>query len=166
MGLKVTGLEEYVRSLERLSQNATEAEKRSVYKGAEAVADAMKAGLKTLPTEEGAIAGLPPYGTAANPINTISRRQKADLIDGLGVASIEENGNSVDTHVGFDGYGSIRTKRHPAGLPNVLLARAITSGSSFRVKNPIIRTSVNRARAKAKEAMRKELEKAIEKEMK
>lgn len=166
MGLKITGLEEYVRSLERVGDNAEEAEKRAVYKGAKIVADAIKAGLKTIPTAEGSIPGLPPYGTAANPINTISRQQKADLINGFGVAKIADKGNSVDTHVGFDGYGSVKTKKHPGGLPNVLLARAITSGSSFRIKNPIIRTSVNKARAKAREAMKKELEREIEKEMK
>ena len=113
MGLKITGLEEYVRSLERVSDNAEEAEKRAVYKGAKIVADTIKAGLKTIPTAEGSIPGLPPYGTAANPINTISRQQKADLINGFGVAKIADKGNSVDTHVGFDGYGSIKTKKHP-----------------------------------------------------
>ena len=58
------------------------------------------------------------------------------------------------------------TKKHPGGIPNALLARAITSGTSFRVKNPIIRTSVNKAKKKSIAAMQKEIEKGIGKEMK
>lgn len=166
MGMKIYGLEDYTRALERTSKNADETMKRGIYKAAGIVADDIKAGLKTIPTAEGDVPGLPPYGTSQKPIGTISKIQKSDLIEGLGIAHIEDKGSSVDTHVGFDGYGSVKTKKHPGGLPNVLLARAITSGSSFRTKNPIIRTSINKARPKALRAMKEEIEREIEKEMK
>ena len=163
---KIYALEPYIRSLERLSKDSTTIMKRSVFNGAKIVADTVKDGLKSIPTGEGLIPGLPPYGSRKKPIKVISKRQKEDLINGLGIARFDDEGDEINTHIGFDGYGSVPTKKHPGGIPNALLARAITSGTSFRVKNPIIRTSVNKAKKKSIAAMQKEIEKGIGTEMK
>lgn len=162
--ITVKGVDEYAEKLKRLSKNSDIIMKKSVYNGADIVADAMKKGLESIPVEEGEIPGLPPYGTAEKKVYGLSRRQKADLIQGFGISKFENTNGYINVKIGFDGYGSVKTKRHPNGMPNVMLARAITSGSSFRKKNPILRKKVTESKEKAIEKMSDTIDEELRKE--
>lgn len=162
--MQVKGMDSYVQDIQRLYKDSDIILKKSIYKSAGFVADNMKAAVNSLPVQEGAN-GLPEYGTEDEPLHGISRRQKADLLDGFGISTFETQNGYLNVKIGFDGYGSVPTKRYPQGLPNVLLARAVTTGTTFRKKNPAIRNAVTKSRKQAVEIMNRELEKNIRKEM-
>lgn len=154
--IAVKGLEEYALMLSKLGSASEAITKEAVYAGAAVVADAIKEALKDLPVEDG-------FGTDKDPINGITKKQKADLIDGFGLTPIEDKDGYVQTKAGFDGYGSVPTKKYPKGVPNQLIARSVESGTSFRKKNPFIRRTVNKVRGQAQDAMAKEIDSILEK---
>lgn len=159
------GIDEYAKRLSKLGSESEEIIKRAVYKGAAIVADEIKAGINSIPIQEGNN-GLPPMGTEENKLYGISRKQKGDLMDGFGLAPMKNENGYIQTKAGVDGYGSIPTKKYPNGVPNVMLMRSIESGTSFRDKHPVFRQATNRARGKAEQAMAEELDKQLEKIMK
>ena len=164
--LQVKGLDEYVKKIKTLSKNADSIMKSVVYDGGAVIADAVKAGLKELPVEEGEN-GLPVFGTQEAPITGVSRVQKGDLIDSMGHAPIQEfKQGYISTKLGWDGYSKMRTRKYPKGVPNQLLMRSVENGTSFRKKNPIVRKSVAKARKAAIEAMTTRAEKEIKEEFK
>lgn len=162
--LQVKGLDEYAEKLARLSKNTDGALRDTVRGGASVVADAIKGGLKSLPVQEGEN-GLPPYATEGEKLTGVSRKQKQDLIDSFGLAPIENGDGYIHTKAGFDGYGSVKTKKYPEGVPNAMLARSIESGTTFREKTPVIRKAVNSSRKQAVEKMNQIIEEKIRKEM-
>lgn len=162
--LQVKGMDNYVQDIQRLYKDSDIVLKKSIYKSAGFVADNMKAAVNSLPIQEGTN-GLPAYGTEDEPLYGISRKQKGDLMDAFGISAFKTQNGYLNVKLGFDGYGSVPTRRYPQGLPNVLLARAITTGTTFRKKNPAIRNAVTKSRKQAVEIMNRELEKNIRKEM-
>lgn len=158
------GIDEYSKRLEILFKDTEKVVRQAVHEGAAVVADEIKAGLKSLPVEEGDN-GLPPVGTPEHKISGVSRRQKGDLIDSFGLAPIENDGGYVQTKAGVDGYGSIPTAKYPNGVPNAMLMRSIESGTSFRNKHPVFRPAVNRSRKRCEQKMTETIDKEIEKIM-
>lgn len=150
------GIDTYAKMLARLESGSEEIVKRAVYEGAAVVADAIKEGLKSIPVQEG-------KGTPENKLHGITKKQKADLINGFGLAPIENSNGYIQTKAGFDGYGSVKTKAYPKGLPNVLLARSLESGTSFRKKIPVIRRAVTKSRKQAEKVMDETINKELEK---
>ena len=122
--MRIKGLDEYVLALESLSNNSEKILKKSVYKGAGIVADAIKSELRSLPIDNS-------FGSEENLIRGLSNRQKSDLINSMGISPIEHDGDYINAKVGFDDYGSIPTKKYPKGVPNQMLARSVNSGNSF-----------------------------------
>lgn len=159
------GIWEYCKVLEKLKDEKNDVIKSAVYRGAAIVADEIKAGLKTLPIEEGPN-GLPPVGTPEKKLKGVSRRQKADLIDSFGLAPIRNDNGYIQTKAGVEGYGSVPTRNYPKGTPNVALMRSIESGTSFREKHPIFRQATNRAKKRAVAAMQESLDEQLGKRFK
>ena len=142
--MQIKGMEEYTKKIKDLAKNEEKVIKTSVYVGAGVIADAVKAALKTLPVEEGGN-GLPPFGTPERPISGVSRQQKGDLIDGMGLAPIKESKPGyISTKLGWAGYGRVKTKRYPNGVPNQMLMRAVEGGTSFRRKTLVVRRAPGR----------------------
>lgn len=156
--MTVKGLEDYGNRLEKLCKNTEDICKAVVYAGADVIADAIKEGIKSLPTDDG-------IGTEKKRLKGITNKQKADLINGLGIAAIENKEGEINTKVGFAGYGSVKTKKYPKGIPNAMLMRAVESGTSFRQKTPVVRKAVNTHRKEALKVMEKETDKQCEKMM-
>jgi hypothetical protein len=77
---------------------------------------------------------------------------------------VQKIADSIDVKIGFDGYGH-KTRNYPGGVPVVLTARAIISGTSFRHKNDFVRRAVSRAKEKTVETMNNVIEEEIKKEM-
>lgn len=158
--LTINGLDEYALALSKLQKNRKEIERRAIYAGAEIIADEIKKSIRELPIDTKS------YGTQENPLHGISRKQKADLIDAMGIAPFMEDETGINVKVGFDGYGSIKTKKYRRGIPNQLLVRSVENGTSFRAKNPFVRTAVNRKRKLAQAKMGEVIDEEIKKEMK
>lgn len=160
--IEFKGIDEYAKVLAALGNESEEIVKSAVYKGAAIVANEIKSGINSIPIQEGNN-GLPPVGTPENKLYGISRKQKGDLMDSFGLAPMENDGDYIQTKAGVDGYGSIPTKKYPGGVPNVMLMRSIESGTSFRDKHPVFRQATNRARKRAEEAMRSEIDNQMQK---
>lgn len=150
--------DEYQKKLEELFKDTESLIKDAVYDGGKVVADEIKAGLKAIPIDNRT-------GTPENPLDGVTRQQKADLINGFGLAPMENKGGYINTKAGMDGYGSIPTKKYPNGLPNAMLMRSLESGTSFRKKHPVFRKAVNKARKRAVKAMEEKIDKAIKNRM-
>lgn len=161
--LQIRGLDEYADKMQKLYKDSEVLMKRAIYNGAGIVADSMKQAIQSIPIEEGP-GGLPPYGTAEEPLTGISRRQKADLLDGFGLSKFENTNGYLNVKAGFDGYGSVSTRRYPQGTPNVLLARSITTGTRFRRKNPAIRNAVRKSREQAVQKMSDTIDEQLRKD--
>ena len=155
--MKIEGLEEYELLISRLEGSTDKLIKEAIFEGAKIAADAISSEIRALPTDNG-------YGSPSNKLKGISSVQKRDLINGAGLADMQKKGYDWDTKFGFDGYGSTPTKKYPKGLPNILLARSVIAGTSFRQKNPFIRRAVNKIRNQAETAMGESIENNLRKE--
>lgn len=149
---------EYQKKLEELFKDTESLIKDAVYDGGKVVADEIKAGLKAIPIDNRT-------GTPENPLDGVTRQQKADLINGFGLAPMENKGGYINTKAGMDGYGSIPTKKYQNGLPNALLMRSVESGTSFRKKHPVFRKAVRNSRKKCEQKMEEVIDKKIKEVM-
>lgn len=138
--------DEYALRLSRLGKNGKDIAKKAIYKGAGMMTDKIRDNIDT--------------------IQSVHDYQKQDLKDSLGITSIEQDNKGIwNAKIGFDGYGSVPTKKYPKGLPNQLLARAVESGTSFRQKTPFVRRAVTSTRRKVMKIMQGEIDKETEKIM-
>ena len=151
------GLNDYELMISRLSKNAADIAGRAIYTGAGIVADEIKSGIQSLPVVRG-------YGTAENPLpGGVTQPQKQGLLNGLGIAPLQDDGGYLNVKIGFDGYNRTKTKDYPRGQPNQLVARGVESGTSWKQKHPFVRPAINRSRKRAEAAMAEALDKEIEK---
>lgn len=133
---------------------------RAVYDGAAVVADEIRKSLERVPTDEG-------YGTESAPARGPKKAQKKGLYESLGITSMQDDGTGyLNVKIGFDGYNDIVTQRWPRGQPNQMVARAVESGTTWMQKNDFVRRAVASSRKRAIEAMKKAVDKGIEKIMK
>ena len=117
--------EEYVIRLSRLAAaDQREIAGKAIYKAADIVADEVRARLN------GVIKGPSTGALAAS----------------LGIAKMQEDADGYNVKIGFDGYDA-------KGVPNLLKARVMESGSSKQKKRPFMRPAVNATRGAAVEKM-------------
>lgn len=150
---KFKGLDEYLVTLERLT-NTREYIGRTIYTGADIVADAVKAEINALPVENR-------FANDGEKLRGITNVQKAGLRDGFGIAKMRKDGDYYNVKLGFDGYNGQKTAAHPNGQPNSMIARSVVSGTSFRQKNDFISRATSRTKKQAEQVMKEELDKEI-----
>lgn len=158
--LKIRGLEEYERMLSKLGSFDTIRAVcgKTIYSGAEIVADAMRAGIESLPEVDDYIAGTP-----GAMVSGVTPSQKQGLLDGFGISPMGHRDGYYDVKLGFDGYNDTKTKSYPLGQPNSLIARSVNSGTSFRKKIPFVDDAVKQSRKQAEAAMVKTADEEFEK---
>lgn len=148
--IKVDGLDDVWAAIKSLGGDIEGVQKQAVYAGMHVIRDEVINQINALPAQDGYIK------REDLPRNVITDREKAQLIKHIGIATMEEKNGTVSTRISFDGYTDIKTEAYPNGLPAILVARSINSGSSVRQKHPFIR----QARARAKDAAQQAAEKA------
>ena len=141
------GINEYARQIASLTEKSEGMIKRAVYDGAAVVLDAVVAEIEALPVIENR------YRSTDIPMSGVTETQKKGLLEGVGLAKMQNQDGFINTKLGFDGYNGAKSKKYPNGQPNALIARAVNSGSSVRVKNPFINRAVKAAKARAEAAM-------------
>ena len=147
------GIENYIKNLEDLEFGADEMAKKAVYEGAKIVTDAIRANIQALPV------GSPREGK-------VTQKQKAGLLEGLGIAGFRNDGSFINVKVGEDGYNAEVSRKHPKGQANAMIARAMESGSSFAPKRPFVGPAVRRTKDTAERAIAEKLDDEIKKVMK
>ena len=153
------GLNDYIKAIQRLKKGSDVIIRKGIYDGAAILADGVKQEIKNRPIDNS-------HGTSEKPVNGVSKKQKSDLIEGMGIAPIREDGDYVHAKIGWDGYGEAKTKKYPRGVPNQLIARSVNSGTSFRKKNPFVNRAVSKNKKQAEKKMAETIENEIKKEMK
>lgn len=144
--LKVTGLEDIVNVTAELRDSYRGMVKQGLYEGAKILAD-------TLHDETGNIKTYNvPY----------FEQEVKELQASMGISRMKENNGTIEVNIGFTGYNSIKTKKHPNGQPNILVARSINSGASYMKKQPFVKTALKKSKDKAVNKTVKTIEKRID----
>ena len=153
--------DDFALRLSKLAARSDEIAQKALYAAAGIVADKIRDNLQAVPEEK--FRNLGDDGE----FNRLPKGQKRDLLDSLGVSPVLRNKDGFLTvRIGFDGYGSYPTSKYPNGIPNLLLARSVESGSSVRQKHPFMRPAVDVTKKQALAAMEKVLNDEIGKTMK
>ena len=155
-GMRVNGVKELISTLEKLGEDTETMCQKSLYEGAGIVADNMKSqiqGLKTSSTKY----------VSEGKKRYLTEEEKEGLLDSLGIAPQQIKGTVIDTKTGFDGYNKRKTKKHPAGQPNLAVARTCDRGNSFMYAQPIFRPVIQKSRAAVLKATKEELLKEMKK---
>ncbi len=154
------GIDTYIKQLNKL-QAATKdgVIGKTVYAGAAVVADAVKDAIRALPVGSG-------HAAQGELVDTVTPAQKRGLLDGFGISRMKDDDGFVNVKMGFIGYNATRTDKYPEGQPNVLIARAVNSGNSFRKKTKFVDKAVSSAKKAAEAAMDAACSREIEKIMK
>lgn len=154
------GIDTYIKQLSALNaRDKSNIIGKTVYAGAAVVADAVRKSIEALPVGS---------GTAKDGelIDTVTPTQKRGLLDGFGISPIQDDDGFLNVKLGFGGYNGTRTKNYPKGQPNVLIARAVNSGTTFRKKTRFVDKAVSSGRKAAEKAMDETCNREIEKIMK
>jgi HK97 gp10 family phage protein len=143
--IQVEGMNELIRSMEKLPEKAAKVAAEALYEGAGIVADKVSGAVNGIATE--------PFKYAkGGRMRKPSPEEKA-LVAGAkhGVAKFRKNGVSVQTSVGYQnaGYGTINGKTKP--IPQI--ANAINSGTSFMQRQPFMRKAFSQSRGPAQAAI-------------
>lgn len=134
--------------------------RKALYGGADIFADILHEETENIPDEVFRHLGK------EEKFKSVAEKDKAHLVEALGISQFYENGHITEASVGFEGYQGIPTVQYPNGIPNALLARAINSGSSVRKRYPFIDRAAKKAAPKVEEKMREITESEIDKIMK
>lgn len=141
------GMDKYLSQLQNLEFQTNEMIGNAIYKGADIVADAIKANIQNLPS------------------SACTETEKAGLLSGFGIAKMQDENGYFNVKAGFDGYNEDVTKRYPRGKPNSMIARSIEGGTSWKPKHPFIGPAVRATKDQAEQVMAEEIEKQIKSTM-
>lgn len=160
--IKFEGMDVYISKIASLANSTDSITKPAVYEGAKVLYNAVKAEINALPTDEvwrNTNASYPaPHG--------IKAKQKEGLLQSLGISKMENKNGFVNVKIGFSGYNSLSTERHPGGEPNALVARELVNGTSRIPRNNFVKKGANNAKASAKSAMVQKAEEKLNELMK
>lgn len=157
--IQFKGINEYARAMQRVYVKSSDIIGQAIYEGSSVLADGVKDELKKLPIDES-------YGSPDKKIDGVTKRQKADLIDGFGISPMRDDKGYLNVKLGFDGYGRTKTKKYPKGVPIQLIARSLNTGTSFRKRNPFMDRAVRAKRKQVERKMMEQMDDGIKKEMK
>lgn len=140
-------MDKYLSQLQNLEFQTDEMIGNAIYKGADIVADAIKANIQNLPS------------------SACTETEKAGLLSGFGIAKMQDENGYFNVKAGFDGYNEDVTKKYPRGKPNSMIARSIEGGTSWKPKHPFIGPAVRATKDQAEQVMAEEIEKQIKSTM-
>ena len=149
------GGEAIAEKLGNLSRAGEAIGKMATYEGAKVLADEIRASIETLPVDKFR------YLRGGDAFSVITRDDKEDLLNSIGIDEIRRDEDGVRTVIGFAGYGRHKTKKYPNGLPMAMLARSLMKGTEVREKSAFIDRAVSKAGGKAEDAMAETGEKVI-----
>lgn len=153
--MKFKGLDKFIEQIERLEADTSPIFAKTLYNGAEVMADAIKSSIN----------GIVPDDTPYNPNRTKTGPtsvQIEGLAQSFGISPMRTTKDEMNVKLGFDGYNSIRSTRWPKGQPNAMVARSVESGTSWMTKQPFIARTQKAMRQAVEEKMKITLEKEIE----
>lgn len=135
------GMDDYLKSIGKIYDDADRNIKGAVYESSGVVADAVREEIKNIP----ASANLKPW-------------ERQGLLDGLGISHMDTDDGETNVRIGFSGYAE-----HSKGRTAVpLIARAVTAGTSFRERYPFVQRAASRVKNQAIKTMKEPVERGFE----
>ena len=153
--VKLHGFEEFENQLAQLGTRLVHIQGQAIYAGADIVADAVKAQIQALPVSDA-------WGSPGNPRHGVTAVEKKGLLESFGIAPAQTQGYYTNVKLGFGGYNDDKTDDWPRGKPNVMIARAIESGTSWSDKHPFFNKALQASRKRAEERMKEVMEREIQ----
>ncbi len=150
------GIDKYISSLSALTAATPHIIGLAVFEGAKIVTDEVRKGIQGLPVVDTNFRGK----ERPTMIRGVNKTQKEGLLEGLGIASMRNEGGYWNVKVGEDGYNNVATRGRRQA--NAMIARSVESGTSFRQKTPFIAPAVNRTKAAAEKKMAEVVDKEIQ----
>lgn len=152
------GVDKLIAQYKKLESNTEKVIGKAVYEGAGVVMKNVEGAVASISTDNR-------FGTAENPTTGPSTIQKIGLQQALGIAKMRNDNGFYNVKIGFDGYNSVKTKTWPQGQPNMMVARAVESGTSWMQKQPFMRKAEQASKgpceAKMGEVVDREISKLI-----
>lgn len=152
--IKIYGLDKLEEHLYMMARETEQAIGKGIYAGADILADSIKSSIQSIRT--------------SGPSRWEKKRrekQKQGLLDSFGIAPMQKDKGYYNVKLGFDGYNDVKSRKHPNGQPNAMIARMYNSGTSVLSKQAFfergVRSARNLAKSKATEVIEKEIEKLI-----
>lgn len=130
--IKFTGLDEYVRRIENLTNRSRGICKMAVWEGGKIIGDSIKAALDDIPVQDEYV----PEGEMRTGVRS---EEKEEIIAKFGLSRMRESGGTISTKAGFNAGTKIR---------------AVESGTSFMRKHPVVRQAVNQSKDRAENAIK------------
>ena len=143
--LQVEGMNELIRAMQKMPEQAEKVAAEALYEGAGVMADSVSRAVNSIATEPFKYAA---GGRQRNP----SPEEKAILLAAKkGIAKFRKTGTGVQTSVGMQnsGYATLNGKTKPVPL----IANSINSGTSFMKKQPFMRKAFSQASGPAQAAI-------------
>lgn len=153
-----SGIDQYIGQLENLAFKSVDMIGQAIYEGADIVADAIREGINNIPVDDG-------YAGEGEMLKGVKTIQKKGLQNGFGIAKMKNENGYYHVKAGFHGYNALKTKRFPAGQPNVMIARTVEAGNSFTKKTPFVAKAVRSTKDAAERKMAEVIDNEIEKIM-
>lgn len=156
---KVTavGFDELAKELGTIADHAGTIASAALYEGSGYMADQLRHSVERLETDE-----------RKHVMNHVLNYEKEALQKGLTIEKFTKDTarGVTKTAITFHGYTDHKTSSYPTGIPTILLARAITKGTSFRRANRFFSNTVNRARKETERLMVQKAEEEMRKDIK
>lgn len=125
------GADELLRKMDKLPEKAAKVAAQALYEGAGVMADAVSQAVHGIATED--------FKYAAGGQKRMPSPEEKAILEGAkhGVAKFKNDGNVIQTSIGFDnsGYANLAGKT----VPVPLIANSINHGTSFMQKQPFLR---------------------------
>lgn len=141
MSFTVTGMDELMKAMDQLPEKAAKVAAEALYEGAGEMADQVGRAVQGIATK--------PFVKAKGGFKRMASPEEKEILMQArkGIAKFRNDGNEVNTSVGFknSGYAELDGKR----VPIPLIAIAIDSGTSFRQKQPFLRKAFVQGEKKA-----------------
>lgn len=151
------GMDVYEKKLSAIAAGSRAIAGKALYAGAKIAADEMRKEILALKVSPSS------YATPGHPSDSINPVQQQGLLDGLGIAPIQEENGYIHVKVGIDGYNGLKTTAHPKGQPNAEVARSIQSGTSYMQKQPFVTNAMRKCKSAAEQAIKDVIDQEIEK---
>lgn len=143
--------DEEIKKFENIGIELPGACRRAVFDAAKIVADNINH----------EISGITTLGKGSK--KGITESERKGLLDGLGVSKIDDKDGRISAAIGFAGYNDDTTDSYPNGKPNLMIARSLDKGTSFREPEHFVSRAVNKSKVAAVQAMNDSIEKNIDK---
>lgn len=153
-----SGFDELAAMFGELADHSGDVAAAAVYAGAGLMADKLRSSLDNLQVED----------SREHKTKSVLPYEKVALQNGMVITKfIRDKGRGfTQTSITFKGRSDHRTESFPDGVPTILLARAITKGTTFRIANRFIPNTANRNRKAVEQLMAETTEREFMKHIK